>query len=564
MLIFREVYNSYSKTQHSLFSKVVIQFFLILLIILLSANMSTFPLPAPLESTLNFTSIASRVSEGALTTGLSVNLSAAPGQAVTVGYRVVGGSASGTTLSSGKDFVLDQGTLTFEPNSTTQTMTISLIDDSINEVDETLQIQLFNPSNAVLGANSTHTLTIADNDRKSLVSVKDFGAKGDGVTDDTVAIRSAIDAVVNWGGGVVVFPDGTYSVTSVQLKDNITYHGYGATILRPDRQDKWTRTFTTNYSGNTDSKPLIVQGLTFDGNSSQQGSYQNYELEQAHLLFLMGDPNLPGKLQAIVEDCTFKNGVADAISVYTNVDVKVYHCEAIDVFRGGFVLTGGNSFAEVYHLKTQGQTDPTGIDIEVDGRGYGNTLRVSVKLENLNLVNGDFDIGVEEGSTVVGNNIVADAPFSLFNLNSTMQFTNSTFKVGATDNFENRIILPGQLTFENCEFYATRQETGKPYRFFSAIDVWWQHPEYPVQRDQILTLNNCSFKLDSSIQSTDLTYAIYSREDSPSNNNQLIVNGGSISPDFDAGIVYESAQKASQFNCFVKPLVQKMLYSSGI
>ena len=41
-------------------------------------------------------------------------------------------------------------------------------------------------------------------------SVKDFGAAGDGVTDDTAAIQAAIDAVKAAGGGVVYFPAGRY------------------------------------------------------------------------------------------------------------------------------------------------------------------------------------------------------------------------------------------------------------------------------------------------------------------------------------------------------------------
>jgi hypothetical protein len=49
------------------------------------------------------------------------------------------------------------------------------------------------------------------------VSVKDFGATGDGVTDDTAAIQAAIDAVVN---GTVYFPVGTYVCTDELLITN--------------------------------------------------------------------------------------------------------------------------------------------------------------------------------------------------------------------------------------------------------------------------------------------------------------------------------------------------------
>ena len=55
--------------------------------------------------------------------------------------------------------------------------------------------------------------TVHDKLRES-VSVKDFGARGDGVTDDTAAIQAAIDYIASIRGGTVFFPPGDYIISS--------------------------------------------------------------------------------------------------------------------------------------------------------------------------------------------------------------------------------------------------------------------------------------------------------------------------------------------------------------
>ena len=71
--------------------------------------------------------------------------------------------------------------------------------------------------------------TVQDKMRET-VSVLDFGAVGDGVTDDTAAIQKAIDAVAV-GGGTVLFPAGrTYIVAgslSVLQKSSVCLVGQG-------------------------------------------------------------------------------------------------------------------------------------------------------------------------------------------------------------------------------------------------------------------------------------------------------------------------------------------------
>lgn len=67
------------------------------------------------------------------------------------------------------------------------------------------------------------------------VSVKDFGAKGDGATIDTNAINAAIATVSKSGGGSVRFPAGTYVSFSIHLKSSVVlYLEQGATLIAAD------------------------------------------------------------------------------------------------------------------------------------------------------------------------------------------------------------------------------------------------------------------------------------------------------------------------------------------
>src|ERR1700722_13625649 len=52
-------------------------------------------------------------------------------------------------------------------------------------------------------------------------SIRDFGAKGDGVTLDTAALQAAVDACTRDGGGTVVVPAGTFVIGTVELKSNV-------------------------------------------------------------------------------------------------------------------------------------------------------------------------------------------------------------------------------------------------------------------------------------------------------------------------------------------------------
>ena len=62
--------------------------------------------------------------------------------------------------------------------------------------------------------------------KESVFNVLKFGARGDGTTDDTRAIQSAIDKAEQIGGGVVFVPRGNFLVkTHLVVKPNVTLKG---------------------------------------------------------------------------------------------------------------------------------------------------------------------------------------------------------------------------------------------------------------------------------------------------------------------------------------------------
>ena len=69
--------------------------------------------------------------------------------------------------------------------------------------------------------------------------VRDFGAKGDGVTLNTVAIQKAIDACAEQGGGRVLVENGTYMTGTVILYSNVNLHIEANAVLlgSPDCAD---------------------------------------------------------------------------------------------------------------------------------------------------------------------------------------------------------------------------------------------------------------------------------------------------------------------------------------
>ncbi|MEO9966787.1 MAG: DUF2341 domain-containing protein [Reichenbachiella sp.] len=111
--------------------------------------------------TIEFIDTSSSINEGTATVTVGLTLSAESGNDITVDYAVNGGS---TTASDGDDYIFPAGTATISAGNLTSNISISIIDDADIEALENIVIDISSPTNATLGTNVQHTMTINDND----------------------------------------------------------------------------------------------------------------------------------------------------------------------------------------------------------------------------------------------------------------------------------------------------------------------------------------------------------------------------------------------------------------
>jgi hypothetical protein len=136
------------------------------------------------------------------------------------------------------------------------------------EVMVTTAMALGSTSSDLVSYTPTGTGAVATTVQTKLretVSVKDFGATGNGTTDDTLAIQAAIDRVSGVNGGIVYFPAGTYK-TSAELTLNtqgVVLQGDGGHV----GSTKIIATHTTGAVIRVKQRSCGVRGMMLDSDS---------------------------------------------------------------------------------------------------------------------------------------------------------------------------------------------------------------------------------------------------------------------------------------------------------
>lgn len=177
--------------------------------------------------------------------------------------------------------------------------------ENVAAVDQSGVITAISPGKAIITIHYkgfTKNVTVSVKHKRPQVSVKDYGAVGDGKANDTSAFQNAIDDLLHQGGGNVFIPEGTYNLHPIFLKPNVSLVGENRdkVLLKladdaPDGQNR-----LINMDNHTK-----IQNITCDGNyrKHQKGT------EHMHCIFAYDKDHL------LIENNRLKNAVGDGISI---------------------------------------------------------------------------------------------------------------------------------------------------------------------------------------------------------------------------------------------------------
>lgn len=306
------------------------------------------------------------------------------------------------------------------------------------------------PNNALVTATGSTTARTLANRFADVVNVMDFGAVGDGATDDTVAIQAAINAMGS-NGSVLFFPAGEYYLNTLQYS---AYPGYpfGPNILLVQSK--------LNFGVIGDGASLIV------GNNAIQGPPSS------------GQPDVASCVLAIDKCQNFTiNGLrivgnrTGLISSQENVGIILTSCVNFNVSN---IIISGNFGGLGAGIAADWLVDGSFNNIRMEKVGIIADVAYLQNVTFNNVIGYGADTNGSQGSGQVGNK-----GFSLINdhQNASINYTGVSFTYSNNVNYHNCVaenfnvgvvIATGQyINFDSCSF-SVNPGSG----FNNAIGIW--------------------------------------------------------------------------------------------
>jgi len=335
-----------------------------------------------------------------------------------------------------------------------------------------------------------------------IADVRAFGAKGDGVTDDTTAIQAALDSNRN-----VYVPNGTYIVSNLTLNNNQKLYGDGASsTLR-------FKTGSTGFMLEANTNGVFLTNLGLDGGNSQNysavgaaGNRSGIHLSEFSYnsiidnVAVFGFNNIGIALNGnsstqriapptITNTNVYMNyvGIDTGYLMTTSTDTnggEYVRISAIDATfnRIGVRIASGNVILNNSIIETNGYgIYIAGIQNNSHGTIVGNLI-------NHNTVYGLYATDSENGMSIIGN----QSFYGDWYLNNVTGFNiqGNTFKGGETDFF---LINGGTNYMKGNWFTATTPVFSRTNDDFIISDNFYATSTYALDKRDLIVDSNIAY-----------------------------------------------------------------------
>lgn len=380
-------------------------------------------------------------------------------------------------------------------------------------------------------------------DKKTMLNVRDFGAKGDFIHDDTKAIQSCFNELQKKGEGIVYFPKGVYKISRTDKPgkaycllgiDNISIIGEsrkGSIIKLAQQQKNFTRMLV--FEGN---KNVKIENITFDGNVSSQ---VNPEKPNEHLggIFIDHSSNVN------ISNANFVNTGGDGIGIrgvkVPSSNINIQNCYFNKNQRNGITLGSGFKDILIENNFFGKDIDDSPIDSEPENgiaknvKIYDNVIYTPTLLTlggNKRCVGSNFDI---RNNKLYNCSVFIHKADSLYFKNNTIKINKSkraaiTFLGSNTNVFiENNIIE----IREKPAFYMVKTQHSK----YAPSDIVIKNNKIKVEGSKAFDIRGANKILisDNDIISNNGKVGIYCFSNYPMND--IVIKGNRIKG-FEKGV----------------------------
>jgi hypothetical protein len=478
------------------------------------------------------------VAEGAGVVELTLRLAEPAHASLSLAYQVVGIEAQQDCQAP--DFQAADGRVEWSSGATDAQVRVSIGDDELAERDERFEIRLENPDQPAEASLGRVEVVIADDDRSALLDARDLGVFPGVTQDQSSTLQAALDQAATSERAVVTMAPGDYEISSVALPPGMTLSGYDVRWHRPPASAADVVSLRLDLEGAAMSAPSLVEGLTIDGRRDAQGAYRDDERDEAHLLGLQGDAVEGGVNRATFERVHLLSGTGSGLYIGPNADVTVCNLSASELWRDALTLNGGGARLRLRGLDATA-TQGTGLWLGAHAPGSGDSYRIDVEAEDLQIGAGDVEIEASDSSRIeLRRLIMTQAPFRLDAPGGSVHIEDSVLVMGLRSAFHNEWALVHDVQVTRSTIIASERNaagaTGEAAREFPAILVTSQSfsPGPATPGSGRLTFTDCRFELAPDVEADDVVYGV-------------------DNPDVDATVVVTSSKLGAGFASWFAP-----------